>query len=102
MDEEKIRRELDVCLLSDEELEQYLARKELGVDSVPYDAPRFDVGQQVEAYTGDGWTKGKIVALHYREDEWDPSRVAPYQIELENGAFIFAPIDDDRVVRQAR
>ena len=59
--------------------------------------------QAVEAKTGDGtpgvWTSGAVVALNYREDKWPEGRTAPYQIELSDGRLIFAPYDDDCVVR---
>ena len=62
---------------------------------------RFSVGETVEAFTSNGWAKGQVVALNYREDEWPEGQVAPYQIMLESGALIFAPLDEDRVVRKA-
>ena len=45
--------------------------------------------------------RGEVVALNYREDEWPEGQVAPYQIMLQTGALIFAPLDEDRVVRKA-
>jgi hypothetical protein len=30
------------------------------------------------------------------------SQVAPYQIQLDDGTLIFAPMDEDRVVRAAQ
>ena len=42
------------------------------------------------------------MALDYREDEWPEDRIVPYQIQLDDGPLIFAPLDDDRVVREAR
>ena len=84
MNEDKIRRELDSCLLSDEELEEYTALKE-SIDGelellLELDEPRFTVGHQVEALTAAGWVKGIVVALNYREADWERNRVAPYQV----------------------
>ena len=62
---------------------------------------RFLVGQVVEAYTNNGWERGEVVSLNYREEEWPEGQVAPYQIMLERGALIYAPMDDDKVVRKA-
>jgi hypothetical protein len=40
---------------------------------------RFTTGQAVEAFTGDGanngWSKGTIVGINYREPEWPESEV---------------------------
>jgi len=62
---------------------------------------RFGVGEVVEAFTSNGWERGEVVALNYREGEWPEGQVAPYQIMLQSGALIFAPLDEDRVVRKA-
>lgn len=42
------------------------------------------------------------VGINYRESEWAADEVAPYQIRLDDGegTLIFAPMDDDRVVRK--
>eukprot|EP00937_MAST-01D_sp_MAST-1D-sp2_P006455 g6455.t1 len=65
-----------------------------------YDASslRFQVGDSVACNTGRGWTRGVIVAHNYRSQD---GRINPYQIELENGGLIFAPADDDRMIRAA-
>ena len=63
------------------------------------DELRFEIGQAVEANTGEAWVGGVVVALNYREDEWPEGRTAPYQIELSDGRLIFAPYDDDSIVR---
>merc|ERR1740123_2323289 len=64
---------------------------------------RFAVGTRVQCRTGqgeDGWSNGSVAKLWYREDRWHKDRVAPYQIKLDDGRLIFAPLDDDRVVRE--
>jgi G3E family GTPase len=63
---------------------------------------RFKVGDRVQCRVGvgdDDWADGTVARLRYREEHWPKERVAPYQILLADGKMIFAPIDDDRVVR---
>ena len=64
---------------------------------------RFAVGDRVECKTGcHEWSLGTVVAVLYREEtgKMPPGMVAPYQIKLEeDDGLIFAPVDDDRVVR---
>ena len=45
------------------------------------------------------WASGRVVQLHYREPAWPRGRVAPYQVALDDGDLIFAPADDDGVIR---
>ena len=61
------------------------------------------VGAEVECRTADGdWTKGKVVARLYRDSTMPPGMVAPYQVKLEsNGSLIYAPADEDTLVRKA-
>jgi len=110
MDEAAIRDQLDGCLLTDAELAAYERRRAAasaaGVDP-DLDLPprRFAVGAPVHAMTGDGplpggWSPGTVVGLNYREPGWPADQVAPYQIELADGTLIFAPIDEDRIVRR--
>lgn len=40
-----------------------------------------------------------MVKLNYRESNWPPGKTAPYQVRLNDGRLIFAPMDDDRVIR---
>lgn len=47
-----------------------------------------------------GWAPGEVVALYYREDNWPPDAVAPYQIRLDSGSLIFAPHDHDMLIQQ--
>lgn len=64
---------------------------------------RFQVGQRVECRTGPdpvhGWIKGEIVQLWYREAGWPPNSWAPYKIQLDNGKKLFAPADQDHIIR---
>jgi G3E family GTPase len=59
---------------------------------------RFDLGERVACNTGE-WTPGVVVKHNYRESSWPAEKIAPYQIKLDDGRLIFAPIDDDRVIR---
>jgi len=67
-------------------------------------ALRFDVGQRVECYVGGRsecrWMSGTIIKTHYKENEFEDGFVAPYQIKLDTGGFIFAPFDDDDTIRK--
>ncbi|MFN3199566.1 MAG: hypothetical protein ACE366_14265 [Bradymonadia bacterium] len=50
----------------------------------------------------DGWKLGRIIALHYREDQWPAEQTAPYQVMLEDDhALIYVPVDDARYCREA-
>ena len=60
---------------------------------------RFTVGTRVECNCG-GWEPGTVVKLFYRQSSFPAGTFAPYQIQLDNGKLIYAPIDEDRVVRQ--
>ena len=64
---------------------------------------RFGVGTQVMCNLGpSGWKLGRIVALHYREENWPSGKVVPYQVKLESDhALIYVPEDDDRYCREA-
>ncbi len=77
-------------------------------DDVDVEFPelRFEVDQIVECRVGPdpvtGWGKGKIIQLWYREPGWPPNSYAPYKVKLDNGTDIFAPADQDRVIRAAK
>jgi len=62
------------------------------------EALRFDINARVYCNTGD-WTPGTVVKKQYREDSWPAGKVVPYQIKLDDGRLIYAPIDDDKVIR---
>lgn len=61
---------------------------------------RFDEGYRVECNCGE-WKPGTIVKAWYREDSWEEDSWAAYQVQLDDGNLIFAPIDDDNVIRKA-
>lgn len=65
---------------------------------------RFQVGAIVLCNMGpSGWRLGRIIALHYREDDWPPGTEAPYQVALEDDhTLIYVPEDDARYCREAK
>ena len=65
------------------------------------EALRFKVGDKVECNAASGWSSGTIVALMYRTPDMPSGFVAPYQIQLDDGPLIYAPMDDDRVIKAA-
>jgi len=86
------------CILTPEKIEEKKQKFLKAVQSL-----RFRVGDRVECNTG-AWSKGEIVALLYREQGIRSALgdgIAPYQIKLDRGPLIFAPMDDDRVIRKA-
>tara|TARA_B100000674_G_scaffold90281_1_gene62906 strand:+ start:6712 stop:8430 length:1719 start_codon:yes stop_codon:yes gene_type:complete len=64
---------------------------------------RFDIGNLVMCNLGErGWKLGRVIALDYRESNWEDGDVAPYQVALEEDrTLIYVPIDDARFCRQA-
>jgi len=91
---------LEACLCTDDEMSAYRSKwADAYADPPPI---RFEVGARVECNGGDdGWSRGTVVAHHYREPEWPLEAWAPYQIRLDGGFLIFAPADDDRCIRDA-
>ena len=46
------------------------------------------------------WAAGQVVQLNYREKSWPRGRTVPYQVRLDDGGeLIFAPADEEDVVR---
>lgn len=61
---------------------------------------RFSLGTRVECRVGPSeWSKGTVIQLWYREENWAPNMVAPYKIQLIDGRNIFAPADADQIIR---
>jgi len=79
-----------------------IARAAADVVDVTLERPtlRFQVGDRVECNC-DGWRLGTIVKTWYREPGWEEERAVPYQVKLDSGMTIFAPMDQDECVRKA-
>jgi len=69
---------------------------------------RFAVDTRVECNNTGKWEPGTVIGHFYEEPSFGPNevpdlaisdRVAPYQIKLDDGLLIYAPIDDDCVIR---
>ena len=66
---------------------------------------RFKVGDRVECSVGpDIWRAGKVIKLMDRQEYMPPGLIAPYAVSLDGpgAAEIYAPADDDAVIRRAR
>ena len=50
---------------------------------------------------GGAWCRGQVIQLLYRDDSMPPGMVAPYQVKLDDGGLIFAPVDRDECIRLA-
>jgi len=57
---------------------------------------RFAKGDRVKCNTGSGWIAGEVVQLMYRE----AGVIAPYQVKLDDGKLIYAPEDNDMLIRK--
>jgi len=60
---------------------------------------RFAIGTKVACRIKDGWAPGTVVATMYRDEYLPPGMLAPYQVKLDTGEYIYAPFDDDKVIR---
>lgn len=55
---------------------------------------RYTTGAEVLCRTSkNGWTKGTIVNLNYREPDWPKEQIVPYLVELSDGELIAVPAD---------
>merc|ERR1719263_1756413 len=89
LDHAKLRDGFEACVASEEALAKRMK------------ALRFGVGDPVMCKTGRGWEKGKVVALMHREEYMPQGVVAPYQVKLDGGDLIYAPADEDELIRKA-
>jgi len=102
LDESQLRSELEACALTDDEMLEFaIARDKVAHPHKHQNLDlRFKVGSTVECCVAPGqWLAGHVVAHDYSEENWPSGQVAPYQIKLANGGLIFAPLDNDDVVR---
>ena len=68
------------------------------VDEPQMPALRFELGARVFCNTG-AWTPGTVVKQNYREKSWPAGKIAPYQVKLDDGRLIYAPLDADKVIK---
>ena len=102
LDTAAIEAALDECLCTDEEMDAYrrMWKDEVAQLQDDFGPFRFDVGQKVKCNLGpETWGSGTIVKQYYRDPQWPPERWCPYQVELEDGDLIFAPVDVDECIR---
>ena len=61
---------------------------------------RFKEGDRVSCKMNKGglWMPGTVIMINYRQEDWSPERVAPYQIELDAGVKIYAPTDTNDIL----
>uniref|UniRef100_A0A7S4P808 CobW C-terminal domain-containing protein n=1 Tax=Guillardia theta TaxID=55529 RepID=A0A7S4P808_GUITH len=97
MKEEAIRKALDRCLLTEEEMVKF--RQELEQVIEAESNPRFKVGDKVVCQCGT-WLPGVVIKIGYREPDWPITKPdAPYQVKLEDGTLIYVPFDEDDFIR---
>jgi len=65
------------------------------------DKLRFRKGDRVKCQAEDGWEEGVIVEYFYRDKFMPMGFVAPYQVKLDSGAVVFAPVDSDKCIKAA-
>lgn len=58
---------------------------------------RFAIGTRVECNLGIHWERGTVMRLNYQVDG---GAYMPYQVRLDSGNMIYAPEDDDSVIRR--
>lgn len=92
--------ELEHCFPTEDVLEKWFKGEDAEWPPVDVVELRFDVGTRVICRVGPtGWLPGQIVQLWYREAQWPEGALAPYQIRLDDGREIFAPVDIDQVIQ---
>jgi hypothetical protein len=62
---------------------------------------RFNVGDRVDCSVDDEWIPGTVVKCRYREDDFENGHAVPYQVRLDDGDLVFAPIDDEHCIRRS-
>ena len=60
---------------------------------------RFEVGARVECNCG-AWKPGTVVKHFYAQSSFAAGMCVPYQVRLDDKKLIFAPADEDRVIRR--
>jgi len=65
-------------------------------------ALRFSPGDKVQCNVGGNqWKGGTIQQLWYSEPHWPDGQRVPYQVKLDDGMLIFAPMDQEQIIRRA-
>lgn len=63
---------------------------------------RFPAGHKVQCRVNPTtWMSGTIVKQWFRNPGWPEGRAVPYQIQLDDGMLIMAPMDNDACIRAA-
>lgn len=62
---------------------------------------RYPVGTRVECNVGE-WRSGTVVGHWWRDASWPAGKLVPYQIKIDNGPTIFAPMDSDKCIRKVQ
>lgn len=64
---------------------------------------RFRMGDRVDCLVDDKWEPGIVIKTWYKDSEDDSpeNNINPYQVRLDNGEFVFAPIDDEYCIRKS-
>lgn len=86
LDKDQLTRDFAACAATPENLAKKVEKL------------RFPVGEKVQCNCGQ-WCDGEVVAHLYRDEGMPPGMVAPYQVKLDSGGLIFAPVDVDEVIR---
>merc|ERR1712216_43329 len=86
LDHEELKKAFAACVFDESSRNKMMA------------ALRFAVGTKVECRTGNGWQKGVVVKLLYREAGM--ASVAPYQVKLDSGPLIYVPQDVEQLCRK--
>ena len=103
LDTAAIEAALDECLCTDEEMDAY--RPDVWKDERAQLQDDFGLPLrrrpegEVQPRRAETWGSGTIVKQYYRDPQRPPERWCPYQVELEDGDLIFAPVDVDECIR---
>lgn len=62
---------------------------------------RFSIGTPVEANLGQYWERGTVSQVNYHNPSFGKDVYMPYEVKLDSGGSVFAPHDDDSVIRKA-
>mmetsp|Transcript_24111 Transcript_24111/g.43433 ORF Transcript_24111/g.43433 Transcript_24111/m.43433 type:complete len:600 (-) Transcript_24111:720-2519(-) len=62
---------------------------------------RFELGDRVVCSVDDDWAPGQVVRKWYTEEEFENGHAVPYQVLLDTGDFIYAPLDDDDCIKRS-